>query len=150
EYTGGPSGVLDEVRVATKLLIRDVLSANSGELALRVSEEGATVKVNGTIVGSSPVANRSLGGGMHTIEIEKRGFIMFTQDVEIKADTTTDLDVTLRPSEEFLDDYRNSAGTVRKVAWISLGVGAAGVLGAVAMYIVGATEVSALNADTMA
>ncbi|MFC1609821.1 PEGA domain-containing protein [Myxococcota bacterium] len=145
EYVGGPKGLLDEVRAATKILVRDVLAEQSGTLALSISEEGATIKIDGNIVGISPMESISLGGGMHTVTIHKDGFVQFVRDVAVSAHQETSLNADLRPSAEFVRGYRESAGFVRNVAWVTLGVGGAGLVASGVLYGVGAGEASDLR-----
>jgi hypothetical protein len=125
EYTGGPKGLFDDVRVAAKLLVRDILAQESGTLNLRVSEEGATIKVDGTIVGVSPMPPFQVAGGMHTVAAEKAGFILFRRDVAIVAEKESLLEAQLAPSAEFRRQYQEEAGWTRTLAWTGIGVGGA-------------------------
>jgi TolB-like protein len=71
EYKGGPTGLLDEVRAATKLVVRDLMAAHSGQLAVNVSEEGATIRIDGNIAGTSPMPVMTIGSGLHTVAVDK-------------------------------------------------------------------------------
>ncbi|GAG28562.1 unnamed protein product, partial [marine sediment metagenome] len=125
EYTGNLPGLLDEMRVITKLLVRDILAQKSGTLLVDVTEEGATIKLDGTIIGVSPLAPTMIAGGLHTVNVEKEGFILFSRDVEISENEETKLSVALLPSEEFKRRHIESAQLVRTMAWVSFGIGAA-------------------------
>ena len=127
EYSGGPKGLFDDVRVATKVLVRDILAQRSGTLKLMVSEEGATVKIDGVIVGTSPMPPFQLAGGFHTVSVEKAGFILATQDVEIQASRERAAQMTLLPSEDVSRAYKDHAMCWRRMAWVGVGTGGAGV-----------------------
>lgn len=129
ELKGPQEQLFAEVRTATKLLVRDILGQLAGTLALKVSEEGASIKVDGTIVAVSPAAPLTVAGGMHTIAIEKEGFVTYQQDVEIHEKSELALDVRLTPSEEFRRAYRRGANLIRTLSLASLGVGVVALAG---------------------
>lgn len=150
EYRGGQSGLVDEMRVAVKLLVRDVLAARSGRLAPNVSEEGATIRLDGAIVGSSPMPPFNAAAGMHSIAVEKDGFIRFLKDVEVVESKDTAIKVTLIPSDEHRRRYEASARTHRWLAWGGFGVSAAAFGGAAALWAVAAGRAESLNSDVAA
>ena len=150
EYRGGPAGLFDEVRTATKLLVRDILVAQSGRLLLVASEEGATIRIDGTIVGTSPMAAQAVPGGMHTIVVEKEGFIRFGKDVEITANEEARVDAPLRPSVEFLQQYQARTGLTRGAAWTSVIVAAAGLGGGAALYLLAGQKAAKVADDIRA
>jgi len=123
ELKGAQEQLFAEVRTATKLLVRDILGQLAGTLALKVSEEGASIKIDGTIVAVSPTGPLTVTGGMHTLAVDKEGFVTFQQDVEIHEKTELALDVKLTASEEFRHAYRRGANLVRTLSLASLGVG---------------------------
>ncbi|SVE03646.1 uncharacterized protein METZ01_LOCUS456500, partial [marine metagenome] len=109
-------------------MVRDVLSLRSGALVLTVSEEGATIKVDERTVGTSPMEALTLAGGMHEIEVEKEGFIVQKKDVQVEPRGETVLHMSLIPSQDFLNAYREEARSARMLAWTGIGLGAAGLL----------------------
>ena len=127
EYKGGPQGLLDEMRLAAKLVVRDLLAARSGTLALSVTEEGATVRVDGSIVGTTPLKPISLAGGPHTFIVEREQFVRHSQDINIDENQETKVKVSLLPSEEYKNTYRSKARATRISAW-GLTVGGAALL----------------------
>ncbi|MBI5508373.1 MAG: PEGA domain-containing protein [Deltaproteobacteria bacterium] len=150
EYAGGAKGLLDEVRVVTKLLVRDLLAAKSGTLALAASEEGATIKIDGAIVGVSPLAAFSVPGGMHTLEVEKEGFVRFTRDVEIRTNQQLEVGVLLLPSAEFKKKYTATASFWRTLSYAGLGAGAVGLAAGAALFGMSRSQAKSLRADILA
>lgn len=154
EYTGGPQGLFDEVRVAAKMLVRDLLETRSGSLALKVSEEGATIRIDGSIVGTSPLEKLALAGGLHTLTVEREGFVRQSRDISVRENETTDADVVLLPSQDYKKKYLQEARLTRGLAWGFSALGLASIGAGVAIMIVDtndakklADEVSAYNAQ---
>jgi len=147
EHEGEISGLFEEVRGATKVLVRELLGKKSGSLKVAVSEEGATIKVDGVTVATSPSPPLVVAGGTHAVTVEKDQFVQFKQDVEILENRETALDVRLRPSIDFLRRERASAGTWRTVSWVSIGVGVAGLAGGGGLYYVAMDKTKKLNRD---
>jgi hypothetical protein len=148
EYSGETKGVFSELRTATRLLVRDLLGQKSGLLSVSVPEEGATIKLDGAIVGVSPLPEPlSIAGGLHELSVEKEGYIVYREDVNIVEGRTLDLSAKLIPSPEFIARYKSDASFTRTVAWVGLGVGAAALAGGVALYFVGSGEAVDLRDD---
>lgn len=135
EYQGGVLGLFDELKTAAKIALRDLLAARSGELVVRVSEEGATVRVDGSIVGVSPLPRLQLSGGVHTIGVEKSGFIVEMRDIEIKERVPASLEIALRPSDEYKRAFRQAAMRQRIGAIITTGLGIAAIAVGVAIFV---------------
>lgn len=77
---------------------RDELAAKLGTLELRVSEVGATIAIDGTVVGTSPVSTPiRLAAGEHELTISKQGFAKVTRTVTIEAQKKASLEVRLEP-----------------------------------------------------
>jgi len=150
EYEGNLKGLFDDLQVATKLLMRDVLAQHSGTLRLLVSEEAATIKLNGSIVGVSPMPGFEVAGGMHTVTVEKAGFIISTRDLEIQPKQEKEVQVSLLPSPAFVRAYEQRAGLLRTVAWAGIGLGAAGLAGGGLLYSVANDKATALRRDIQA
>lgn len=147
-FEGPPEAALPAVRRLTRLLVRDLLAARSGWLEIVVSEEGATVRVNGKAVGSSPlIAPVSAPEGLNELEVERKGFVSHLEDVDIAPDQTTLVRVNLIPSVEFIEDYKASVSTRNVAGWslVAAGVGAAVAAGV--LYVEGAARASTLNDD---
>lgn len=148
DYSGPPSGLLDEVRVATRLLVRDILAKKSGQLAVGAAEEGATVVLDDVVVGVTPLAQPlTVGGGAHTLVVEKRGFVRFARDVTVAEAQETRVEVLLQPSADFVTDYREHASFKRKLAWAGIIGGGVALAAGGILYAKGASDASDLKRD---
>ena len=151
EHVGDADGLFAAVRGATKQLVREILGARSGKLRVAVSEEGATIAVNGSIVGVSPLREPlTLAGGSHTLSVEKEGFVLFRQDYAVQEDRETPADARLQPSVEFIRAYQADAGRVRVLAWTGIATGSALVLTSVALFAATQASADALGRDIAA
>lgn len=122
----GESSLFDVVPAATVELLAKALEGRQGDLVVSVSEAGATVKLDGRIVGVTPLGAQKVTAGLHLLEVEKKGFITQQEQVKVKADQTTARSVGMVPSPDFLEEYQASADRMRLGAWISTGVLVAG------------------------
>ncbi|RMG12030.1 MAG: PEGA domain-containing protein [Deltaproteobacteria bacterium] len=116
--------ILDEVPRATVELLAKALEGKRGTLVVSVSEAGATIKIDGTIRGSSPMGPIDLPAGLHLLEVEKTGFISHKEEVKVLVGQTTAVSVRLVPSPDFLEAYNARARTYRTFAWVGTGVAA--------------------------
>lgn len=148
EYSGDTKGVFAELRTATRLLVRDLLGQKSGTLAVSASEEGATVKLDGAIVGVSPLDEPlTVAGGLHELAVEKEGYVVYRADVNIVEGKRLDVSARLIPSPEFIAKYKRDASFTRTLAWVGVGVGAAALAGGIALYFVGSSQAVDLRDD---
>src|SRR5690606_14080666 len=131
-------------------LVRTLLAKRSGMLALSVSEEGATIKVDGTTIGVSPLPPQSVAGGAHTLEVEREGFIRHAVDFDVAEGEETRLKIRLLPSEDYKRTYTEGAERTRRLAYIVGGGGAAVLAGGVVAYLVGRGAAASLRADVAA
>lgn len=146
EYAGNEAGLMEEVRLATRALVRNVMVDRSGFLGLDVSEEGATVKIDDAVVGVSPLPGPlSMAGGPHALTVEKEGFVRFQQDLMIKPNETVDVTATLVPSAEYARAARSKAGFWRLISWTAIGVGVVGLGGGGGLYFKARGDASSLN-----
>ncbi len=114
------------VEAATRLALQPVFADQRGVLTLKVSEEGANVTVDDSLVGVTPLEKPlELAGGHHLLVVEKKGFIRHAEDVKVTKGATLARDVRLRPSVEFLEDYRAKNGLYRTLAWTTTIAGGA-------------------------
>lgn len=150
EFRGDPAQLFDAMRAASQILVRDILAEKSGMLRVNVREEGASIRVDDKLVGVSPIESMTLAGGLHTVEVEKTGFVTYREDVKISQGTETLLELTLVPSAEFIAQYKADAVFSRTMAWMSIGVGAIGLGVSATAYAVGVSETDSLNADIAA
>jgi len=147
EYRGGPLGLLEEVRTATKLLVRDVMAEHQGTFVASVSEEGATIRIDGAAVGTSPLPPMSLAGGLHAVAVEREGFIRWTRDVEVRESEETRVDVALIPSSDFRTAYEKRARLVRSLAWSGVAVSVAALGAGATSLLVARSRGRALQQD---
>ena len=148
DYSGQASGLLEEVRIATRLLVRDLLAKRSGRLLIAAVEEGATVSVDDVVMGVTPMREAlDLGAGTHNVVIDKRGFVRFAKDVTITEGAESRLDVVLRPSDEFVRDYRERARFTRRLAWAGIVTGGVALVASGVLYAKGASDAAELRDD---
>lgn len=116
--------LLATTKAAAKLCLNAVFQDLRGTVALTVSEEGADVKVDGELVGATPLPDLlSLTGGTHLLGISKEGFLRHQQTLRITGGEALSFDVKLRPSPEFLARWRIEQGRRRFWAWTGTLVG---------------------------
>jgi hypothetical protein len=154
--TESKTTLFDVAETAAQALVRPLLEARSGTLQVNVTEEGASIKVDRRIVGTSPMGALTLPAGVHIVEVEKQGFVLASKDVSIEQDKTATVELTLRPSEDYKRAYVQSAMTMRIAAIATASAGAlAGGTGAVLFFIAGAQadalrgEIQTYNAATV-
>ncbi len=106
--------------------------SNVGELVVNVPEDGARIFVDGAIVGLSPYTQKKkLEQGSHQVQVELKGYYLYTQDVQITKDETTVLDVELKkPRKRVADGTLKDWGTTLMIVGL---VG--GTLGYLAPFI---------------
>jgi len=149
EFEGSATELIDVARGLLKVLVRDLLAQRSGTLDLAVSESDATVQVDGVIVGATPLPPLLASGGFHTVTIEKKGFVRFTQDVEVKQDQISSLQVRLTPSAQYKEEYLERAWTWRIGAWSGLGLAGATAITSVAALSWAVVSTTQLNEDVV-
>jgi TolB-like protein len=150
EYRGGPAGLFGEARTAIQILVRDLLAKKSGTLALTSSELGATVKLDGSIVGITPLGPFQAAGGLHTLSVEKQGFVLFARAVQIAPHQISKIYAPLVPSEEYKREYLEQANEVRWFAWAGTLTGGALLIGSGVLAKRNIDESNALNDDIAA
>ena len=148
EVKGDISKLIEETRVAVRILMRDILEQTSGLLMVEASEEGATIKVDGTIVASTPLDEPlTVAGGMHTVMIEKEGFIIFRKDVNVERERTAKLIARLQPSQEYIETYKAGVKNRSILSWSITGAGILATGGAVASYLISRNKSNDLSED---
>lgn len=120
EHKGAPEAMFKDLRVATKMLMRDLLKDRAGTLQLTSSEEGATVIIDEVTVGVTPVKDLQVSGGMHSLLLQKQGFVDFRQDFEINKGQAFGLKARMQASDDYRRQYRRKAQIVRSVAIVSI------------------------------
>lgn len=114
--------ILAATKDATKLVLAPLFAHMKGTLALSITEEGADVLLDGQQIGVSPIeAAIPLSGGHHVLTVAKTGFIRHQETLRVEQGTSLKRDVALRPSRDFLLDYRSTNELFRTVAWTTTG-----------------------------
>ena len=74
-------------------------SAATGSLQVTTLPGGASVSVDGTPRGTSPVTLNGLAAGSHTVTLSKAGYVDYTGTLTLPAGKTTMLNITLVPAQ---------------------------------------------------
>jgi TolB-like protein len=131
----------------SKALVSKILKGREGFLVLTVAEAGAVVKIDGQIRGTTPVKGRmTLNWGPHLLEVEKAGFVSYSEDITIPNKQLLAKNIALVPSNDFIEGYENTARKTRLGAWITSGLAVAGGMTALAFNVwSGRTETAFVN-----
>lgn len=131
DQVSDPGHLLDAAAHASQVLVSKVLASRSGTLVVTCSEHGATVKVDGEIVGTTPLPRRPISWGPHRVDVEKTGFIAGIEDISVNGSGLTETHFQLVPSPDFVTAYEKKAKAMRIGAWVSTGLAAASFGGAI-------------------
>lgn len=118
----GHGGLMPALRAATQLALAPVFAHLKGTLTIQVSEEGANILIDDTLVGTSPLAALTLPGGVHTVAVTREGFIREARTFRMTKGAALIEAFTLRPSVEFLEAYRARNSLYRTLAWTTTGL----------------------------
>jgi TolB-like protein len=125
--SGKGDALIGAISRNAKVLVSKILKGREGYLVLTVAEAGAVVKIDGQIKGTSPVKGRmTLTWGPHLLEVEKTGFVAYSEDISIPNKQVLAKNVALVPSNDFIDGYESRAKKMRMGAWITSGAAVAG------------------------
>lgn len=118
--------ILNTIKAAARLALSPVFEANKGEVFLTSTEEGADVLVDDAVVGSTPLATPLIvPGGSHVIRVHKDGFVAYVHEVHVTKDAAIELHAALRPSAQYMADYRDGQTRLHAVAWTTTALTAA-------------------------
>ncbi|MDD4903803.1 MAG: PKD domain-containing protein, partial [Candidatus Bipolaricaulis sp.] len=105
-----PTAFRDSVRATMASLVPDddrvfrstgftIVAAppTTGTLRVVTTPAGATVRLDGTSIGTSPLERTNTPTGQHTVQLSLAGYEVETRQVSIQAGATTNLTVTLTP-----------------------------------------------------
>ena len=101
----------------------DALNLGPTMLEVRSEPEGAVVRVDGEIVGTTPL-ERALPSGKHSVRVEASGYISLEREVVFVEGATESIDLTLEPLPSVLPPARWGWGAL-SVGIAALGGGAA-------------------------
>jgi PEGA domain len=113
-----PGGVAE---ISARMTPTEAGLRDSGLLALRVSEPGAVVSVDGE-PRPDATAGMRLPQGLHSVRVQRAGFYDIVRDVDVRAGSQS-LDATLLPTPEYLSNYVDSARSRRTWSYVALGAG---------------------------
>lgn len=115
-----PADVSPAVQGLTQELLGVLLANEQGSVLVRASEEGAEVRVDGKLLGSTPMsAPLNLARGRHRLEVAKDGFITTFRPIEIRHNQTSVEDVRLVPSPDYISAYEARNKRMRIGAWVT-------------------------------
>lgn len=80
--------------------VRLALTAQSGALEVNTFPANATVFINGTDKGETPITIANLAPGTYKVEVKRLGFITETQSIEIISDQTKDINLVMKHEEK--------------------------------------------------
>lgn len=122
--------LLGKIAAAVSRVMAPLLSTTEASVLLTVGEKGATVRVDRTVVGTTPLEGRlQVSPGTHLLEVEKEGFITFRRQLKLGPDEVVEQNVTLVPSPDFIAQYEARESKLRLGAWIASGVAVLGLAG---------------------
>ncbi|HEY3498521.1 MAG TPA: PEGA domain-containing protein [Polyangiaceae bacterium] len=104
-----------------KCSMEPLAPARTAELALRVSEAGSTVLLDG-----QPFRGERLVAGRHGVLVQRRGFQPFSRTISVAAGQKLGLDIELAPTAAYRAEYERRARTQRLGAYV-LGIAGLGV-----------------------
>lgn len=102
----------------------------SGILALNVSEDGATVLVDGR-----PFQEGRLPVGRHRLEVTRDGFEPWSEEVEVASGGSTPIEVDLMPTAGFREQYESRARRFRIAAYVTGGLGIAALATTLGLFV---------------
>ncbi|HEY2743437.1 MAG TPA: PEGA domain-containing protein [Polyangia bacterium] len=87
--SGSPEELIDEIRVAAFRLVAPERLV--GNIAILSDVPGASVTLDGIIVGKTPLAGplAALPVGVHKLAVEREGFSSYSEDVPVRFEKTT-------------------------------------------------------------
>jgi TolB-like protein len=103
-------------------LVSKLLAGRQGFLVVTTAERGASVKIDGLIYGNTPLPGRiAVSWGPHLLEVEKTGFIAYSEDISVPDKQVLAKSVSLVPSTDYISSYESRAIKMRDGAWIASG-----------------------------
>jgi hypothetical protein len=133
------------------------IRTHTGRLDVRGNVDGATVSINGAVIGTLPLKEPVwIEIGESTIEVAAAGYRTTSRRVSIRADGIARETVELRPGQTTHDSNTPSVGTTqspasdatgRTLGWVGVGVGAPLIAAGAVGLAVRAGKVSSYNDD---
>lgn len=89
-----------------------VETITEGILDILSSPQGATVRINGERIGTTPISNQSLPAGQYQLIIETANHEAFQQTINVRAGSKMIVDQTLTPLQTTLNILANPFGAI--------------------------------------
>lgn len=121
----------EETERAAAQVVAPLLADRQGVLLVTSTEKGAAVKVDGDVLGVTPLPRKPITWGPHEIRIEKEGFVAGIEDVTVTGSDVIERHFELIPSPDFVRSYEQSARTMRILAWVATGAAVAALVGTI-------------------
>lgn len=102
----------------------------SGALDLSVSEDGATVAIDGQLFQEGP-----LPVGRHRVDVSRDGFEPWSQEVEVATGAPTPVEVELVPTATFREHHESRARRFRIAAYVTGGLGIAALATTLGLFV---------------
>ena len=109
----------------------DALSLNviaaqptTGAIRVETSPSGATAKVDGSTIGTTPAERSNLSPGAHTVEVSLSGYYSETRQASVVAGQTTTVQITLNPIPPTTGTIRvetSPSGAAAKIDGLTIG-----------------------------
>jgi hypothetical protein len=133
--TKSATGLVSAVRGALPRLMKPVLEKHTGALSVLSNEEGATVLIDQSAVGTAPWRGEHIAAGPHRVKATKEGFIESQVDVVVPPGANGAIQILLVPSAEFADQHKKTALVYRISAITSAAVAGFSLAGGTALWV---------------
>ncbi len=94
QYVRDESKLLPERRAEVDQILRE-MRALLADVALAITPEGATVKLDGRTIGKAPIGQYLIAAGRHVLEVSADGYTMQTKEIMVTAGVQMALAVAL-------------------------------------------------------
>jgi hypothetical protein len=135
DFVARESDLIDQTRRSSRAVVANLLAERQATLIVTSPEPGATIRLDGKVVGTTPAARLRVAWGPHRLELEKTGFITAAEELTVQTRGVLERQLSLIPSPDFLEAYESRAGKVRLGAWLSTGASALTLGAAVAFQL---------------
>ncbi len=130
----GMEAVARELPTVAAQLVASRLQGEQGTLLVHAREEGAEVVLDDVLVASTPMATPlKVARGPHRLQVRKDGFVSQLRTLRVQAGQLTVEEVTLAPSADYAEAYRERHGRLRIGAYLTTALAVAALGSAIAI-----------------